>query len=616
MMTRCSHINRMVACILILTPLYSFGPGQNAVSSAADSNKYGGGSGEAEDPYLIYTAQHMNTIGTEPLDWDKHFKLMADIDLAAFDGRDGRPAFNIIAPDTTAAALYQGKPFSGSFDGNGHTIAHLTLTGRDYQGLFGQLELTAQVRNLGLVGVNISGSGRYVGALSGGNFGLISRCYSTGRVHSSVVVGGLAGYNSGVVTLCYSTAAVSGGSTIGGLLGDNGHVVTQCYSTGSVDGTYSVGGLIGYNGYAYLTQCYSTGRVSGTDSVGGLIGESIFSSSFDCFWDIETSGQAGSADGIGLTTAEMQESRTYGNAGWDWIDEMQNGASQVWLIPTEGGYPVLAIFQDEASPPLQGSGTTETPYLIDNALDLGAMVYYDARAYYQLTGPIDLSGVRWTAAAVPCFAGVLDGNGFAISNLTTAGGDYAGVFGRLTPAAQVRDLGIVDVNIANAGNHVGALAGWNFGLVARCRSTGTVSGLRSVGGLVGYNWGAVAQSYSACAVTGLSDIGGLVGYHEYGEIMHCYSTGEVMGTMDTGGLAGRQGDLAVLTQCFWDTQTSGQALSAGGIGLATDEMQTADTFLAAGWDFVYETNNGTDDIWYLQAQQYPKLYWEPNMQMP
>jgi hypothetical protein len=44
--------------------------------------KYGGGTGEPNDPYLICTAEQMNTIGAEPNDWDKHFKLIADIDLS------------------------------------------------------------------------------------------------------------------------------------------------------------------------------------------------------------------------------------------------------------------------------------------------------------------------------------------------------------------------------------------------------------------------------------------------------------------------------------------------------------------------------------------------------
>ena len=46
--------------------------------------QYGGGTGEPNDPYLIYTAEHLNAIGAEPNDWDKHFKLMADINLSGY----------------------------------------------------------------------------------------------------------------------------------------------------------------------------------------------------------------------------------------------------------------------------------------------------------------------------------------------------------------------------------------------------------------------------------------------------------------------------------------------------------------------------------------------------
>lgn len=46
-------------------------------------------------------------------------------------------------------------------------------------------------------------------------------------------------------------------------------------------------------------------------------------------------------------------------------------------------------------------------------------------------------------------------------------------------------------------------------------------------------------------------------------------------------------------------------------GLTTAEMQTASTFLDAGWDFVGETANGTEDIWLiLEGQYYPRLWWE------
>ncbi|MCX5643913.1 MAG: hypothetical protein NTZ17_04395 [Phycisphaerae bacterium] len=78
-----------------------------------------------------------------------------------------------------------------------------------------------------------------------------------------------------------------------------------------------------------------------------------------------------------------------------------------------------------------------------------------------------------------------------------------------------------------------------------------------------------------------------------------------------GGLVGILGSGGVVTECFWDVQTSGQAKSAGGTGKTTAEMQTAKTFLNAGWDFVGETANGTEDTWWiLEGKDYPKLWWE------
>jgi len=66
-----------------------------------------------------------------------------------------------------------------------------------------------------------------------------------------------------------------------------------------------------------------------------------------------------------------------------------------------------------------------------------------------------------------------------------------------------------------------------------------------------------------------------------------------------------------VTACFWDIQTSGQATSVGGTGKTTAEMQTASTFLEAGWDFVGETENGTEDIWWInEGKDYPRLWWE------
>ena len=60
--------------------------------SFAAQAQYGGGSGTAEDPYQIWTAEQMNAIGANPNDWSRHFKLMADLDLSAYEG----DSFNLI----------------------------------------------------------------------------------------------------------------------------------------------------------------------------------------------------------------------------------------------------------------------------------------------------------------------------------------------------------------------------------------------------------------------------------------------------------------------------------------------------------------------------------------
>jgi hypothetical protein len=81
------------------------------VSAPANAAPYGGGSGTLEDPYQIWTAEQMNTIGLNKEDWNKSFILMADIDLSAFTGTQ----YNRIGD-------YYGVLFSGIFDGNGHVI--------------------------------------------------------------------------------------------------------------------------------------------------------------------------------------------------------------------------------------------------------------------------------------------------------------------------------------------------------------------------------------------------------------------------------------------------------------------------------------------------------------
>jgi hypothetical protein len=539
--------------------------------------KYSGGTGEPNDPYQIATAEDLMLLGESPEDYDTHFILTADINLNP--NLPGRKAFDkaVIAPDTNDVKSYfQGTPFTGIFDGNGYTISHLTLKGVDYLGLFGRLEPGGEVRNLRVADINITGSGNNIGGVVGHNSGSVIHCYSTGAIEGNQHVGGLVGITyGGSIIQCYSTCDVIGSERVGGLLGYNlKGFVNYCYSTGEVTGEKYVGGLVGYNlNNPRVIQCYSTGLVNGTSlAIGGLVGYGKEYEVVSSFWNVQTSNQTRSAGGKGLTTDEMQDVQTYLDAGWNWVDEIENGTSEVWLMPEEGGYPTLAIFRGYTPPQLQGLGTSKEPYLLSNAMELGAIVHYSPEAHYRMTASIDLVSINWGMAVIPWFAGTFDGNNLTISHLTIEGGRYLGLFGCLSSRGKIIDLGVVDVNITGS-DYVGGLVGWHNGKIVGSYSTGIVSGGEQIGGLVGHNHqGNLIQCYSTCEVNGIEAVGGLTGLNfEATLISESYSAVHVSGEKDVGGLVGisdasQNWDGGIIINCYSSSTVSGETKVGGVVG--------------------------------------------------
>jgi hypothetical protein len=163
-------------------------------------------------------------------------------------------------------------------------------------------------------------------------------------------------------------------------------------------------------------------------------------------------------------------------------------------------------------------------------------------------------------------------------------------------------------------DNVGGLVGWNRGTMSNSYSTGSVIGQNSVGGLVGKNSGPLSNSYATGSVTGDDNVGGLVGRNDAtGTASNSYSTGSVTGNTHVGGLVGR--NAGAVSNSFWDTQTSGQATSAGGAGKTTAQMKDIDTFSGVGWDIVAVDNlddRNTDYIWNMVDDvTYPFLSWQP-----
>ena len=252
--------------------------------------KYGGGTGEPNDPYQIADANALLELAADTNDYGKCFLMTADVNMQGQSFTDA-----IIAPHTGGySEPFQGKAFTGTFDGNGHKITSFNISGLTswYIGLFGQIDSGGTVRNLGLENFAVNGA-RYIGGLVGNNVnGSIRNCYSIGQISGSSqsrYIGGLVGYNSGSISNCRSsyqsityqkvalsnsTDYISGYFSAGGLVGVNSGSISDCWSTASVGGS---GGSSAFGGFAginsgNITSCYSTGTSVGESSVGGFVG--------------------------------------------------------------------------------------------------------------------------------------------------------------------------------------------------------------------------------------------------------------------------------------------------------------------------------------------------------
>jgi hypothetical protein len=160
----------------------------------------------------------LDLLGSSQGDWDKSFRLVADIDLKDYDESN----FHLIGYWVAWGDLAN-RSFSGVFDGNGRTISNFHY--RDMKangiGLFRYVTVGG-IRNLRLENVKIVTDGVGIGSLVGylGSGG-ISDCHVTGAdITGNTQVGGLVGSADGYRAQCSSRGHVAGILRIGGLVGD------------------------------------------------------------------------------------------------------------------------------------------------------------------------------------------------------------------------------------------------------------------------------------------------------------------------------------------------------------------------------------------------------------
>jgi hypothetical protein len=438
--------------------------------------------------------------------------------------------------------------FTGTFDGDGHKIRNLTYTTSAFGivGLFGHTS-NAEIKNLGIENVNISTQGNYVGGLVGWQ-------------------------DSGTITNCYVTGSITDTSS------------------------YAVGGLIGRQDYGTVTNCYSMVEVTVTSKsasmTGGLIGKQYYGAAMDCY---STSTIASSS-----LSSSTGNSFVGGFIGYQSFGTATNcystGSSSA--VTTSSTYPVFAGglvgYQSSGTVTNCRSTSTVTSSNIAGGLISEQSSNSTARSCYS-TGSVTSSS---------CAGGLIgeQGDSSTITNSYSAG------------------------PIVSAPYAGGLIGNQNSGITANCYNTRNVTSSYCAGGLIGRQYGTALNCYNTGSISVASTFpvyaGGLAGQFSYNssgsKSQNCYSTGTVSANGSSvykGGLIGSYTGGSI-TACFWDTEMSGMDYAANGWtpsgtqGKITSEMKTYSTFTDAGWDFVGETANGTDDTWQMSANDYPRLSWE------
>ena len=342
------------------------------------------GHGTQQYPYLVDSAEDLDNIRAAINSGD----TLVGKWFALVDDLDlGGASFEPLADQTT------GESFQGGFDGRGHTISGFVVdAGTADASFFGRMD--GVVENLNLRGTftgNISAT-----FAQNGN-GVIMNCVSESDVYGSHMAAGIVNNWNGTLQNIVFQGTVEGTDTVGIVGSGNGsaiHVFSKNCQVGSI-GTINSSGSF-YNGLQDIVA----------DALNSLAQQFFLTSEF----------------GAWIHTWEISGNR---------------------------------IVMSEEIAAFEGTGSENNPYVIDSADKLEAMVNYlnagytFAGKYLFQTADIDLKGHPWTAFSgeTVSFMGVYDGNGHAIRNLDTAGGN-GGLFKNL-------DGTIINLYLADCNTELG-----------------------------------------------------------------------------------------------------------------------------------------------------------------
>ena len=448
----------------------------------------------------------------------KTVRLCSDIDLQC---EEWIPIGGNSNTDGTSA-----RRFSGTFEGDGHTVSNLTITaGNYYVGFFGDLT-GATIRNFGIQSGVVVGQAK-VGGMAGtirSNV-LIENCFNKANVDGSNIVGGIVGMSSGkdcTIINCYNTGSVTSAGKAAGILGyiagsTTNTTVQNCYNTG----TQSVGILASAadSSTGTVKNCYTIDSVSAVDSASTI---TVSSTKKLSLADLRSS-----ASTLGTAFEEDYFVQNRLNPVLSW----ENGDSPTELTQTNGVYEIR---------------TADDLRLLSYLVRQGNTFGKDS---FILTTDLDMEGRPWLpiggkdSIGSYAFGGNFDGRGRVIRNVNANELElgYASVFG-LTNNCTIENLGVEDSTFIGCERSAALVAvAQNRTVIRNCYNKSLVYGKTITGGIIGmvsgvniqlencYNTGDVFTKIKSTSCGGL--IGSLASTTVDLKLTNCYDVGTYFGIL-------------------------------------------------------------------------------------